>query len=100
MSALVSELSGDIVRVSLGARPAGLQDLRLFDWGESKEVAELFFAALWQVFGEVPEPQPESGRPKQTAVSLDELERLALLHERGALDDDEFRRAKQRLLAE
>ena len=98
MSAFVAKRDGDTVRVSVGAAPAGLQALRLFDHGEKKEVAGLFFERLRVVLRSVEEPKPQAGAESMSAV--DELERLALLHERGALDDDEFRRAKQRLLGE
>jgi hypothetical protein len=96
MSAFVAKRDDDTVRVSVGAAPAGLQALRLFDHGEKDEVSGLFFAGLRDVLPTVDEPEPRGDAESMSAV--DELERLARLHERGALDDDEFRRAKQRLL--
>jgi hypothetical protein len=98
MSAFVAERDGDTVRVSVGAAPAGLRSLRLFDFGETREVADLFFGRLRDVLPTVEEPGFQPGAEGISAV--DELERLASLHERGALDDDEFRRAKNRLLGE
>ena len=94
MSALVEEAGESRVRVSLGASAAGFQAVRVFDWGERREITELFFTTLGQVLPEVPEP----GVITERVSAADELERLAALHARGALDDDEFRRAKQRLL--
>lgn len=98
MSAFVAKRDDDTVRVSVGASPAGLQALRLFDHGEKDEVFGLFFERLRDVLPTIDEPEPQGGMQSLSAV--DELERLALLHERGALDDDEFRRAKQQLLGE
>lgn len=96
MSVLVGETGGGGVRVSLGASPAGFQAIRVFDFGERDEISQLFFETLEQVLPDVPEPEPHTA--PQSASAVDELERLAELHARGALDDEEFRRAKQRLL--
>ena len=95
-SALVETADEDRARVSLGASTAGFQSIRVFDWGERREITELFFVTLARALPDVSEPR----RPAQSASAVGELERLAELHARGALDDDEFRRAKQRLLDE
>jgi hypothetical protein len=41
---------------------------------------------------------PTAGAPAGPAVPVDELERLVALHDRGALDDEEFRSQKELLL--
>ncbi|MDP9236730.1 MAG: SHOCT domain-containing protein [Chloroflexota bacterium] len=43
-------------------------------------------------------PSPAEQTPTQARNPTDELERLAALHERGALTDDEFDRAKRGIL--
>ena len=98
MSVLLEETGAGGVRVSLGASPAGFQAIRLFGFGERNEISQLFFETLELVLPDVPEP--ESQTAPQSVSAVDELERLAELHARGALDDEEFRQAKRRFLGE
>ena len=99
MSAFVAKRDGDTVSFLCRRKPRPVS--RLFaslTMGREAEVAGLFFEGLRDVLPTVEEPESPAGPESMSAV--DDLERLALLHERGALDDDEFRRAKQRLLEE
>jgi Short C-terminal domain len=60
-------------------------------------------ASVRSFAGRVREPQPEAGNgaaaPVPAASTADEIARLSELHDRGAITDEEFTLAKQRLLA-
>jgi hypothetical protein len=47
---------------------------------------------------QAPAPAPAAPAPSQEDASLDQLERLAKLHESGALTDEEFAAQKARIL--
>lgn len=60
---------------------------------------QLLFEAVQRVNGEAPaicEPEPEANKEDEDYIS--KLERLAKLHESGALSDEEFAAAKEKLL--
>jgi hypothetical protein len=104
MTITVFEEAPDVCRVVAAGTRAQRGNLggggQFFDWGERRKVAEDFFVALDKALSETPEPvdSPPSGSP--AVAHIDELERLAALHRSGALDDDEFRAAKVRLLGQ
>jgi hypothetical protein len=74
-------------------------------WGEDGHVARLVFDGVQRELPGI----PEAAAPAQQAAAaglrdgsrdlISELERLAALHSNGALDDAEFRVAKERLLS-
>ncbi len=69
--------------------------------GEMHERTELAARRLREAMTQDPAPDPSSGPRPATggaSASIDELERLAALHRAGSLSDDEFQRAKDRLL--
>ncbi len=94
VSLVVEEVETRTARVVLGW---GYQAARLFDHGEKDEISGLFFETLKRVFPEVPEPV-EPTPPGESSSSIADLERLADLHDRGILTDEEFRLAKARVL--
>jgi hypothetical protein len=64
----------------------------------SEEARELIETALAEMRTARTAPVPVATNAAPTKAMIDELERLATLHEQGALSDDEFATAKTRLL--
>ncbi len=102
ISVFVEAIDADTTRIVVGGRrdqrgnPFGGGG-QIVGWGEKGMITRQFFEALVEVLPEIPEPAPvvpAAAAPTTTA----ELERLAALHERGALTDEEFGQAKAQLL--
>jgi hypothetical protein len=102
MSITVFEEAPDLCRVVAAGTRAQRGNFggggQLFDWGERGKVAREFFEALDDAIPETPEPAGGATDKTTPSSSVGELERLAELHRSGALDDEEFRAAKARLL--
>jgi hypothetical protein len=101
MSATVTTDLGGVTTLHFGGRrtQTGLARNQVYDWGEKRGIAARVIDAVDGVLPRTPEPSdgaPPSASPPDSVA--DELERLADLHQRGVLDEDEFRKAKARLL--
>jgi Short C-terminal domain len=101
MTATVSSADARTPAVVLGGKRVtrGYQ-LQLYDWGEAKSIAHRVIDRLTSIAA-TPRSQP-AAEPRSSSVVVlhaDELERLARLHEQGALTDDEFATAKKKLLS-
>jgi len=83
-------------RVTVVAAPT----TQVTDWGESRQIAEKLLSRLREVVAVTPEPPNEAtGAPQPVVESTtSEIERLAELHAREALTDDEFTAAKAKAL--
>lgn len=77
----------------------GYQAGRLFDHGEKDEISRLLFAKLDEVIPQISEPAAAEA-PAVEPSGVSEVERLADLHSRGSLTDEEFRMAKARVLGD
>jgi hypothetical protein len=104
LSLAVEGTSSERARVVLGW---GYQAFRLFDHGEKDEISALFFATLERTLPLVPaqvDPNPKSqvaaSTPPRSSRMVADLEQLASLHSRGVLTEEEFKQAKERVLAE
>lgn len=76
----------------------GYQVARIFDHGEKQEIGGLFFETLDHVLPGVPEHNVTPTASNEGPSAVSELERLADLHARGSLTDEEFAKAKARIL--
>jgi hypothetical protein len=76
-----------------GKRVVRGRQFQVADWGEAQSIACKLIAELTPLVAATPEPTIGA----MTSVA-EELERLAQLHHQGALTDDEFATAKNRLL--
>jgi hypothetical protein len=99
MSVTVFDDGASHSRVVIGGKRAQRGNFggggQLFDWGEKKKLAASFLERLDTVVAETPEPAASS--PASSAA--DEIAKLADLHAKGALTDEEFQGAKASLLA-
>jgi hypothetical protein len=102
MSATITADAAGASTLHFGGRRSqrGLSTTQVVDWGEKADIAARVILRLDEALPDTPEPAaaeaPSAASPGQISG---ELERLADLHKRGVLDDEEFRAAKTRLLA-
>lgn len=71
---------------------------QVFAWGEKKKLSELFMGKVADLVSSTPPPSPASGSKAGPASLADELAKLKVLHESGVLSDEDFDRAKEKLL--
>lgn len=91
LSLVVEEVEDGIAEVVVGD-----------DSAETAEITELFAQTLERVLPEVEEPARPTPPPTRHPIrgaAVEDLDRLAHLHAVGELDDEEFRVAKEQLLA-
>ena len=60
--------------------------------------ADTFVSILYRLMGKAPESDVIDAEVSPKEDDLDKLERLAKLHESGALSDEEFAKAKEKIL--
>jgi hypothetical protein len=80
--------------IALGVETLRRQAIREFPDARSGETVRRVRARL----GELRRERRSEAAPTGTRTPIEELERLVALHDRGALDDEEFRAQKQLLL--
>lgn len=56
-------------------------------------------ALVWAMAKPGAAPQPSADAPQHPASTVEQLEKLAALRDRGALSDEEFAEQKRRVLA-
>ncbi|MFF7251044.1 SHOCT domain-containing protein [Embleya sp. NPDC008237] len=85
-----SRLTGRILKVTALTGAYG--------WEEVKDAEAFADKVRGAVAGGPPAPAAAPGAGREATALVEELERLAALHRSGALSDDEFARAKQRMI--
>ena len=87
-----------VARLAVGAAAAGVAYHAGQQRAEQDQNNEEADAAYTTNETELPPPQYVAPAPASTGGEVDELSRLAQMHESGALTDDEFAAAKAQLL--
>lgn len=87
-----------VARLAVGAAAAGVAYHAGQRRAEQDQYNQQAAAAYTASETEPPPPQYVAPAPASTGGEVDELSRLAQMHESGALTDDEFAAAKAQLL--
>ena len=71
---------------------------QIFAWGEKKKLSEKFLSTVERILPSVETTETPSQNPQSSGSLTDELMKLTQLKEAGVLSDDEFAKAKAKLL--
>jgi hypothetical protein len=93
---------GDGSRVIVGgaiARRGGMGSGQQIAWGEKAALSKKFLAEVEKVLPSLPEVVPSNSNPSESTSIAEELKSLKDLHDQGVISEEEFSRAKDKLLS-
>lgn len=94
--------NGDGSRVIVGgaiARRGGMGSGQQIAWGEKAALSKKFLAEVESVLPNVPEILPSDSTPSESKSIAEELKSLRDLHDQGVISEEEFSKAKEKLLS-
>jgi hypothetical protein len=87
-----------VVGGSLARRGSALGDQQMFGWGEKKKLSERFLGQVADLITSTPPPSPVSESKTGPDSVAGELAKLKGLQDGGVLSDEDFDRAREKLL--
>jgi hypothetical protein len=93
---------GDGTRIIVGgaiARRGGMGSGQQIAWGEKAALSKKFLAEVESVLPTVPEVVPSNSEPVESKSIAEELKNLKDLHDQGVISEEEFTKAKDKLLS-
>jgi hypothetical protein len=93
--------NGDGSRVIVGgaiARRGGMGSGQQIAWGEKAALSKKFLAEVESVLPNVPEVVRSDSTPSESRSIAEELKSLRDLHDQGVISEEEFSKAKEKLL--
>jgi hypothetical protein len=94
--------SGNGSRVIVGgaiARRGGMSSSQQISWGEKAALSKKFLAEVESVLPSVPEVVRSDSMPSESSSIAEELKSLRDLREQGVISEEEFSKAKEKLLS-
>ena len=94
--------NGDGSRVIVGgaiARRGGMGSGQQIAWGEKAALSKKFLAEVESVLPNVPEIVPSDSTPSESKSIAEELKSLRDLHDQEVISEEEFSKAKEKLLS-